>query len=130
AGDNTIAVLAWHFGKDGYAHRNRGTDAGGLLFESRLDSAGVIASDASWKTRVHAGFESSGAGTQPNVRLAESNIYYDARAGAPLEGWTARGFDDASWPAATDRGSAGVPPWNALVPRPVPLFRFTDIQSY
>jgi hypothetical protein len=29
-----------------------------------------------------------------------------------------------------DRGPAGVAPWNALLPRAIPLFRFTDLISY
>ncbi|HXT15180.1 MAG TPA: alpha-L-rhamnosidase C-terminal domain-containing protein [Gemmatimonadaceae bacterium] len=130
AGRNTIALLVWTLGKDGYSHHARSANAGGLLFQSDVAEGPAIASDDSWRATVHPGYQQETSGRQPNFRLPESNVYFDARAGAPLEGWTAADFNDSSWPPAADRGSAGASPWGALLPRPIPLFRFTDVLPY
>jgi hypothetical protein len=79
---------------------------------------------------MHPGYGNDLRGDQPNHRLAESNIYYDARAGAAIDGWTNPDFDASLWPRALDHGGAGAPPWNALVARPIPFFRFSELQPY
>jgi len=51
-GKNTIAVLVWYFGKDGFSHKSSGQ--AGLVFQ--CDELG-IKSDKSWLTRLDNGFE-------------------------------------------------------------------------
>ena len=123
-GDNTIAVLVWFFGKDGFSHRSSGK--GGLFFQAAA-GATTIVSDQSWKVRVHAGYGRQTL-TAPNYRLPESNVEYDAR--NEIGNWTAAAFDDTSWTSATAKGAPPVAPWGRLWPRGIPLFRQSGIKQY
>ena len=131
AGNNTIAILAWYFGKDGFSHKSSGQ--GGLLFQSDLvgSSTTAINSDISWKAKPHGGYKHETTGAQPNYRLSESNVYYDARDAGTFAGWHLPAYaGDSAWPAASDRGAVGAAPWNALVKRPIPPFRFSGLLAY
>lgn len=131
AGDNTIAILAWYFGKDGFSHKNSGK--AGLLFQANIASDATtttVASGADWKATVHPGFGSNSSGGQPNYRLSESNIYYDARNASAMANWQSSAYDDSAWPAATDLAAAGAMPWNTLVQRPIPFFRTSGLLNY
>jgi len=48
-GENTIAVLVWHFGKDGFSHRSSGKAA--LLFAATAPGIEIL-SDRSWQCAV------------------------------------------------------------------------------
>jgi|GEM_PF-517598 len=122
-GTNTIAALVWHFGKSGFSHKDSG--AAGFLFQSA-----IATSDTSWKAIVHPGYTNDTSGSQPNSRLAESNVTYDARNAGAMTNWQATGYTDSGWANATNKGAAGAAPWNALVVRPIPLFRYTALEQY
>lgn len=126
AGRNTVAVLVWYFGRQGFSHKDSGR--AGFLLEA--DGVPGLRTDAAWKARVHPGFGTDPVEPAPNYRLPEWNLYYDARLAADLGGWTEPAYDDAAWPGAVDLGPAGAAPWNALVPRPIPLFRFTGLSEF
>ncbi|MFE9448075.1 discoidin domain-containing protein [Streptomyces sp. NPDC006739] len=130
-GANTIALLVWYFGKQGFSHNDSGK--GGLLLQSDVTTGSTttrLVSDTGWKHTVHPGYSNNTGGTQVNFRLPESNVYYDARNATAMSGWQSPGFDDGSWSAPTDYGAAGAAPWNGLVQRPVPQFRFSGLKSY
>jgi hypothetical protein len=130
-GDNTVALLVWHFGKQGFSHHSSGQ--GGLLFQSEIRTGTTttrLVSDADWKHTVHPGYSHDTSGTQANFRLPESNIHYDARAATAMTGWQIPGFDDSRWTAPTDFGAVGSAPWNDLVRRPIPLFRHSGLKPY
>src|SRR5690606_277626 len=120
-GENTIAVLVWYFGKDGFAHRSSGR--AGLLFDSDF---GVV-SDDTWQCAVAHAYGAAGA-PMPNFRLAESSIRYDARIG--WDNWQSAGYDDAWMPQAQVVGEAGGYPWNALVKRPIPQWKDSGLQAF
>ncbi|GAA3228434.1 discoidin domain-containing protein [Dactylosporangium siamense] len=122
-GRNTIAVLVWYFGKQGFSHNSSGQ--GGLLVDGD-----VFRSGPTWKATVHAGYQHETGGTQPNYRLAESNVFYDARAAASMADWQSGGYADGTWGSAVDRGAPGAAPWNGLVKRPIPPFRFSGLRDY
>ncbi len=122
-GTNTIALLVWHFGKSGFSHKDSG--AAGVLFQSP-----IAVSDTSWRAIVHPGYGNDTSGGQPNYRLAESNVYYDARNAGSLANWQATSYDDSAWGTATDKGAPNAAPYGALVARPIPFFRYTGLQSY
>ncbi|MCL8011230.1 discoidin domain-containing protein [Streptomyces sp. AS02] len=131
SGNNTVAMLVWYFGKQGFSHN--GSGRGGLLFQSDIETGSTttrLVSDTTWKHTVHPGYSHNTSGTQVNFRLPESNIFYDARAAAVVSGWRSPGFNDSGWTAPTDFGAAGAAPWNALVERPIPLFRYSGLKSY
>ncbi|MFF5184454.1 discoidin domain-containing protein [Streptomyces sp. NPDC000345] len=130
-GNNTIALLVWHFGKQGFSHNSSGR--GGLLFQSDVTTGSTttrLVSDTSWKHTVHPGYSHNTGGTQANFRLPESNIFYDARDTTAMEGWRSPGFDDSGWTAPADFGAVGSSPWNNLVARPIPLFRYSGLKPY
>ncbi|MDX2758440.1 alpha-L-rhamnosidase-related protein [Streptomyces europaeiscabiei] len=131
SGSNTVALLVWYFGKQGFSHNSSGK--GGLLFQSDIQAGSTttrLVSDTSWKHTVHSGFSNDTSGTQPNYRLSESNVYYDARNATALAGWQSAGFADSAWSAPTDLGAAGAAPWNGLVQRPIPQLRYSALKSY
>ncbi|MER6186982.1 discoidin domain-containing protein [Streptomyces sp. NPDC001652] len=131
SGTNTVALLVWYFGKQGFSHSSSGK--GGLLFQSDITTGSTtsrLVSDTSWKHTVHPGYSNNTSGTQANFRLPESNVYYDARNATAMADWQSSGYDDSAWSAPTDFGAAGAAPWNGLVERPVPQFRYSGLKSY
>ena len=74
-GSNTIAILLWHFGKDGFSHINSGKAA--LLFEAIAPGLEIV-SDASWQCALYEAYQNTEA-PFPNYRMPESNIRFDAR---------------------------------------------------
>ncbi|MEH0663734.1 discoidin domain-containing protein [Streptomyces stelliscabiei] len=131
SGSNTVALLVWYFGKQGFSHNSSGK--GGLLFQSDIETGSTtirVISDTGWKHTVHPGYANNTSGTQVNFRLPESNVYYDARAAAVMSGWRSPGFDDSAWTAPNDSGAVGAAPWNGLVERPIPQFRYSGLKTY
>lgn len=123
-GSNTIAVLAWYWGKDGFSHKSSGK--AGLVFE--LDAGATkISSDASWTMIRHPAYGATGD-PHPNYRMSDDNIHFDAR--LDLGDWTQAGFDDSTWLAASELGKPPAAPWNQLVERPVPLWRTEQLTRY
>lgn len=122
AGEHTLAILVWHFGKEGFSHKNSG-QAGLLVDQIGGDQ---FDSNASWSSLVHPAYGDT-EGPHPNGRLAESNIRFDAAADL---NWTAPEFDAGDWPAAVERGGPGDRPWGKLVDRPIPHWKDYGIQPY
>jgi len=124
AGDNTIAVLVWYWGKDGFSHKNSGK--GGLLFQANIDGTSVV-SDATWRVRAHTGYLAQ-TDPGPNYRLPEWNVQFDAR--RDLAGWTLPSFDDSAWATATVKGRPPATPWTHLWKRPIPQWRDLGLKDY
>ncbi|SDC18569.1 alpha-L-rhamnosidase-related protein [Niabella drilacis] len=117
AGSNTIAVLLWYFGKDGFSHKSSGR--AGLLFDCQAEELEVL-SDKTWKAALAKAFQTAGE-PYPNFRLSESSLLYDARKDPGV--WQGTGYDDQWMPMAQEIGQAGDGPWNNLVRRPIPLWK-------
>ncbi|MEG1545598.1 MAG: glycoside hydrolase, partial [Tannerellaceae bacterium] len=125
SGENTLAVLVWHFGKGGFSHTSSGTAA--LLFDATTPDGNLtIASDASWRCALYEAYSNTDA-PHPNYRLAESNIRFDAR--RELIGWTEPGFAGELHPASPV-GLAGEAPFGRLVRRPIPLWKDYGLTDY
>lgn len=122
-GDNTIAILLWHFGKNGFSHANSGTAA--LIFEAIGDGVEII-SDSSWKCDIYKAFENTGA-PFPNYRLPESNIRYDAR--KKLTDWNKPGFKGKISTCAVIT-EANNPPFGELMERPIPFWKDYGLSDY
>ncbi|GAA4319974.1 alpha-L-rhamnosidase C-terminal domain-containing protein [Compostibacter hankyongensis] len=123
-GENSIAVLTWYWGRDGFDHKSSGKSA--LLFEAKINGK-AITSDNTWKAIRHPAFGNTGP-PLPNYRLPEFNIYFDA--GKDIPGWNGAGFDDGSWKNAVSYGVPPVGPWNNLVKRPIPLWNDSGLRDY
>lgn len=140
-GKNQIAVLMWYFGKDGFSHKSSGVPA--LLFDMQSDDVKLL-SDVTWKAHLYTkmpdndpvwglnpytAYERITADPQPNYRLSESNIRYDAR--FEFKGdWTAVEFDDSDWKAAKVLGKVPMEPWNELYERPIPQWKDYGPKDY
>ncbi len=122
-GENTIAVLVWHFGQDGFSHINSGKAA--LLFDAVAPGVEIV-SDASWNCAVYQAYRNTEA-PFPNYRLPESNIRYDAR--KEIKDWYKRSFD-GSLPPAVPIAKAGDAPFGKLIERPIPQWKDFGLTSY
>ena len=122
-GDNTIAVLAWYWGKDGFSHKSSGKP--GFLFEMEAGDVRIL-SDTSWRTLRHPAFGE--AGNTPNFRLAESSVHFDAR--QDPSGWINPVFEDSAWASAIGCGSPPAAPWNRLWQREVPQWKDFGLKDY
>ena len=122
-GENTLAVLLWYFGKDGFSHKSSGK--AGFLFDARKDGASIV-SDPSWQATVYQAFQHTGK-PYPNYRLPESNIRYDARFALP--GWNTTAFKGLLPPAEV-LAKAGEKPFGLLIERPIPLWKDYGLRPY
>lgn len=124
AGSNTIALLHWYWGKDGFSHKSSGQ--AGLVFEMQA-GATTVRSDKSWKALAHPAYGHAG-GKQPNYRISESPIHFDAR--ADIGDWMAPQFDDTAWPSPVEFGLPPVAPWHNLRLRPIPFWKDYGLKDY
>ena len=105
-GDNDIRLLLWYFGKEGFSHKD--SDKAGMIFNS--EQIGLV-SDSSWESRRLSEYQSA-MDPEPNWRLPESSIKYDARiAGQDI------------WGSSVELASWNEGPWGHLVRRPIPLWK-------
>lgn len=118
-GENTIAVLVWYFGREGFSHKD--SKQFGFLLQNEQ-----FATDNSWRIARAKAFQSTDD-PQANYRLPESNLKFDAR--LANEDWIEASFNDENWTLAETVGEKGVAPWNNLVKRPIPLFKAFPLQK-
>lgn len=123
-GSNEVALLSWYFGKHGFSHKSSGR--AGMVFEARWND-GALLSDASWKMIAHPAFGTA-SGPNPNYRLPESSLRFDARKEMP--GWTEPGFDDSRWETPTLGGIPPAGPWGTLEKRPIPFWKDGGLRDY
>ena len=123
-GHNTIAVLTWFFGKEGFSHKNSGK--AGLLFDAYDGAVGIL-SDATWEADVYEAYgvvEKDG----PNHRLPESAIRFDGK--KDLGKWYGVNYDRHFPYAKVIDTDAENEIYGKLVPRPIPLFKYSQLQKY
>lgn len=125
-GRNTIAVLVWYFGKNGFSHLSSGM--GGLLFEVNIDSE-IISSDDTWRVMKNPAYVKADINDMPtNFRLSESNIYFDAA--KDLGKWYSPDFDTSSWSGADVICDAGYGIWGKLEKRIIPQLKNHGLKDY
>lgn len=115
-GGNKIAVLVWHFGKEGFSHKDSGRS--GLLFRANGKGFSLV-SDASWQSCIHPAYQTAGK-PYPNWRLPESNIMFVAD--LDLGPWQTEELCRL-FKNSLEIGSWGSAPWNKLVRRPIPQWK-------
>jgi len=123
-GGNTIAILSWYWGKDGFSHKNSGK--AGLVAEFNIDDK-ITGTDQTWKAMRHPAYGVTGE-PHPNYRMPDDNIHFDAR--KDIGNWNAPDFDDSSWSQAMTLGTPPAAPWNKLVERPIPLWKVETLTKY
>jgi len=124
-GCNTVAVLVWYFGRQGFSHCDSGTPG---LFIQQLDGGTAVSTGGAWRARRHPAFTVL-EDSSTCYRLPESRFVFDSR--NDLNGWTLPSYDDRTWPCAVVHGEAGSKPWGTVIDRPIPQFVFdTTISPY
>jgi len=124
-GTNTIAILLWYFGKEGFSHNPSGKAA--LFVECNSDSCFSLVSSQEWKSCVHPAYFTA-AYPMPNFRLPESNILYDAR--YAIDGWQEPSYLAKEFKASVNLGIEGVAPWNKLEYRIIPQWKNYGLTNY
>ncbi len=125
-GENTVALLLWYFGKEGMTHKSSGK--AGLIAEIYQNNKLIVQTDATWKAIPHPAYISESENPQPNWRLPESNIVFEARNDIP--DWVKPDFDDQHWSDAKVMCQGTCAPWNRLVKRPIPFWKDFGLKSY
>jgi len=123
-GDNVIAVLVCYFGKEGFSHQSSGQS--GLLFDCQTKKMSIL-SDDSWQTFPQSAFVPF-EGSQPNFRLPESCLHFDAR--KDIGNWQSLDYNTTEWFPAIEVGDPPCEPWNALVLRPIPQWKDSGLKDY
>ena len=124
-GENSICALVWFWGDDkNYSYNSSGQ--GGFLFEAKNDDIAII-SDQSWKVKKHSAYEDKFF-NQPNYRIAEHSIYYDAR--KDMGDWKNETYDVSSWENATEYGVGGEGAYGKLYPRGIPFLKDYGLKDY
>ena len=123
-GKNTIAILMWYWGKEGFCHNSSGKP--GLLAKLVLKNR-QIESDETWKAKIHPAYGESSP-PYPNLRLPESNIHFDAR--KDINGWEKNEYADTKWSFAKVVGIYPCSPWNKVYERPFPNWYDSGILQY
>lgn len=125
-GKNSIAILLWYFGKEGFSHKSSGTPA--MVLDCRTDGFKLL-SDETWVAAMHPAYENT-YGVQPNFRLSESNIRYDAR--RDIGEWYAEDYNTAGkgFRPVIQLGKPPVSPWNDLYERIIPLWKDYGLKEY
>jgi alpha-L-rhamnosidase len=123
-GKNTVAILSWYWGKDGFCHKNSGK--AGLLFEAEIEKISLI-SDGSWMLKQDLAYQNS-LPPYPNFRLPEHNVRYDARQMSEAFWWKTSYIP--KWSKAQEIGVSGSAPYNKLWKRPIPMWYDTGLKAY
>ena len=130
-GENTIAVAVWNWGDvQEQSFSSTPVSAAGFLWEGYIGESKIV-SDESWKVKRDLAYLQSDEyeiEDQPNYRLIESNIYYDAR--NEIGAWQMPEYDDESWQSATIRGRVPDAPWGDLHERSIPLLKDYGLREY
>ncbi len=123
-GNNTLAVLVWFWGRNGFCHKNSGT--AGLFFDA-TNRQMAWTSDKTWKCAPHTSFGNSEK-PHPNFRLPEFNIHFVAK--PHCNDWMLPNYNDSHFSESIEVGIAGCAPWNRLWKRPFPQWHNTGIVPY
>ena len=124
-GENSICALVWFWGdQKNYSYNSSGQ--GGFIFEAKNSDITII-SDNSWKVKKNDAYIDSPL-HQPNYRLAEYSIYFDAR--KELGDWTKLDYDASSWENATEYAVGGEGAYGKLYPRGIPLLKDYGLKDY
>ena len=124
-GENTIAVLAWYWGRETHKGTHIDSGKGGFIFQADLGGE-LLVSDRHWKVKADPAYALDSGDVGKNI--VQENVKYDAR--KELGDWTAPGFEDSSWESATEKGVPPTAPWYELEKNYVPALVNHGLQDY
>lgn len=124
-GKNSICALVWFWGDEkNYSYNSCGQ--GGFIFEAIGNGVEII-SDKTWSVKKHSAYIDK-ATNQPNYRLPEHSIYFDAR--EDMGNWLATDYDVSLWDNASEYGVGGKGVYGKLYPRGIPLLKDYGLKDY
>lgn len=126
SGENLISVLVWYWGNEA-SYSSSDAGQGGLLFEAENDEVSIL-SDNSWSVIKNPAFKEDTGKLQPNYRLPESNVYYDAR--EEIADWYKPCCDFSAWNNATEYAVGGRGCWGETYSREIPQFKDFGLKPY
>jgi hypothetical protein len=113
-GKNTIAVLAWYWGRETHKGTYIDSGKGGLLFETILGETKIV-SNNNWKVKQHPAYSID----VPDIgnSVVQYPIKYDAR--KDLKDWSdiawyTENYNDNDWVYASEKGKVPTAPWYNL----------------
>ncbi|MEN8880631.1 MAG: LamG-like jellyroll fold domain-containing protein [Polaribacter sp.] len=130
SGENTIAILAWYFGRTRKSHLDSGK--GGLYVSA--DWNADLNTNTSWKMKLHPAYDpNSGGGGDTDNLITPYNIKFDAR--NALGDWTDNawytvGYNDSNWDVPVEKGGVNSQPWGNLVERAIPQWNDRGLTDY
>lgn len=127
-GENEILIETWFFGKPGFSHVDSGQP--GLIFDATTNGDGglYLISDKTWDAACLTKTSESGAGQpfeavtdgdQPNYRLPESNVRFDARRN-----------QDFPYVGSAEIADANGSAWGQFYKRPIPQWKDYGFKTY
>ncbi len=125
-GENLISILVWYWGNEA-SYSSSDAGQGGLLFEAENENISVL-SDNSWSVIKNPAFKVDTGKMQPNYRLPESNVYYDAR--EEIADWNKPEYDFSHWAKATEYAAGGDGCWGETYRREIPMFKDFGLKDY
>ncbi|MEN8913767.1 MAG: alpha-L-rhamnosidase C-terminal domain-containing protein [Polaribacter sp.] len=129
-GENTIAILAWYWGRETHKGTHIDSGKGGLLFSANIGNQPVV-SDASWKALQHPGYDNTIAPS--SKAIVQYNVLFDAQKSIgdwSEKAWYKTDFNDENWPRAVEKGKLGVAPWYNVEPNIVPHLINHGLENY
>ena len=124
-GENTIAVLAWYWGRETHKGTHIDSGKGGFIFQADIGGRKVV-SDKSWKVKADPAYALDSG--EPDKNIVQYSVKYDAR--KEMNGWIEPDFADADWKAATEKGIPPVAPWYNLEKNYVPALVNHGLEFY
>lgn len=129
-GENLVAILVWHWGRETHKGYHIDSGKGGLFFQ--LDLAGqTVISDRSWKALQHPAYDPQAGERDRNV--IGFDIGFDAN--KSLGDWTENAwynnkYNAEQWPVAAEKGTAPGAPWHELVRDDIPPLQDHGLMRY
>lgn len=128
-GENTIAILAWYFGRTRKSHLDSGK--GGLYVSADWNSD--LNTNSSWKMKLHPAYDPNSGGGGADNRITPYSVKFDAR--KALGDWTDNawysvGYNDSNWDTPVEKGGVNSQPWGNLVERAIPQWNDRGLTDY
>jgi len=124
-GENSICALVWFWDNE-KSYSYSGSGQGGFIFEAVNKDVSII-SDKSWKVKRNTAYIDSSR-HQPNYRLPEYSIYFDAR--DEMGAWLNEAYDTSSWEFATEYAVGGEGAYGRLYYRGIPFLKDYGLKDY
>ena len=125
-GENIISMLVWYWGNEA-SYSSTDAGQGGLLFEAENGKVSIL-SDSNWSVIKNPAFKEDKGKMQPNYRLPESNVYFDAR--DEIADWNMLNYDFTHWSKATEYAVGGEGCWGETYCRDIPMFKDFGLKDY